>query len=58
MIDGSKERKCQLVSELQDLCGFEKCRLKEEVTQSKNATEDQNRICVGVYNSVKWATNM
>ena len=57
MIDGSKERKCQLASELQDLRVFEK-RSKEEVTQSKNATEDQNRICVGVYNSVKWATNM
>ena len=57
MIDGSKERKCQLASELQDLRVFEK-RSKEEVTQSKNATEDQNRICVGVYNSVKLATNM
>ena len=44
MIDGSKERKCQLASELQDLRVFEK-RSKEEVTQSKNATEDQNRIC-------------
>ena len=58
MIDGSKERKCQLASELQNLRVFEKRRLKEEVTQSKNATEDQNRICVGVYNSVKLATNM
>ena len=45
MIDGSKEHKCQLLaSELQNLCVFEK-RSKEEVTQSKNATEDQNRIC-------------
>ena len=44
MIDGSKERKCQLASELQDLRVFEK-RGKEEVTQIKNATEDQNRIC-------------
>ena len=44
MIDGSKERKCQLASELQDLHVFEK-RSKEEVTQSKNAIEDQNRIC-------------
>ena len=44
MIDGSKECKCQLASELQDLRVFEK-HSKEEVTQSKNATEDQNRIC-------------
>ena len=44
MIDGSKERKWQLASELQDLHVFEK-RSKEEVTQSKNAIEDQNRIC-------------
>ena len=44
MIDGSKERKCQLASELQDLRVFE-TRSEEEVTQSKNATEDQNRIC-------------
>ena len=44
MIDGSKESKCQLASELQDLRVFEK-RSKEEVTQSKNAIEDQNRIC-------------
>ena len=44
MIDASKERKCQLASELQDLRVFEK-RGKEEVTQIKNATEDQNRIC-------------
>ena len=44
MIDGSKERKCQLASELQDLRVFEK-RSKEEVPQSKNATEDQNRSC-------------
>ena len=57
MIDCREERKCQLASELHDLRVFEKCS-KEEVTQSKNATEDQNRICVGVYNSVKWATNM
>ena len=45
MIDGSEERKCQLASELQNLRVFEKRRLKEEVSQSKNATEDQNRIC-------------
>ena len=44
MIDSSKERKCQLASELRDLHVFEK-RSKEEVTQSKNAIEDQNRIC-------------
>ena len=44
MIDGSKECKCQLASELQDLRVFEK-RSKEEVTQSKNAIENQNRIC-------------
>ena len=44
MIDSSKERKCQLASELQDLRVFEK-RGKEEVTQSKNAIEGQNRIC-------------
>ena len=44
MIDGSKERKCQLASELQNLHVFEK-RSKEEVTLSKNATEDQNRFC-------------
>ena len=40
MIDGSKECKCQLASELQDLCVFEK-HSKEEVTQSKNGTEDK-----------------
>ena len=45
MIDCREERKCQLASELQNLHVFEKRRLKEEVTQSKNATEDQNRIC-------------
>ena len=44
MIDGSKERKCQLASELQNLRVFEK-HGKEEVTHSKNAIEDQNRIC-------------
>ena len=43
MIDGSKERKCQEHG-FQNLPVFEK-RGKEEVTQSKNATEDQNRIC-------------
>ena len=40
MIDGSKECKCQLASELQDLCVFEK-HSKEEVTQSKNGTEEK-----------------
>ena len=44
MIDCREERKCQLASELQNLRVFEK-RSKEEVTQSKNVTEDQNRIC-------------
>ena len=55
MIDSSKEHKCQLASELQDLRVFEK-RSKEEVTQSKNATEDQNRICE--YIILLWATHM
>ena len=43
-LTAAKNAKCQLASELQDLRVFEK-RSKEEVTQSKNATEDQNRIC-------------